>query len=75
MVLPSNTACSTPSTGPELTLTTCNPRYSAATRLVVVATLPKGTDPAQLPGQHAREHEHHAPPPLKSPAAAVDPGR
>jgi sortase A len=39
VVLPSNTAVLDASTGPELTLTTCNPRYSAAQRLVVLATL------------------------------------
>ncbi len=39
VVSPSNTAVLDASTGPELTLTTCNPRYSAATRLVVLATL------------------------------------
>jgi sortase A len=39
VVLPSNTAVLDASTGPELTLTTCNPRYSSSTRLVVVAGL------------------------------------
>jgi sortase A len=39
VVLPSNTAVLDASTGPELTLTTCNPRYSSSTRLVVVANL------------------------------------
>ncbi len=39
VVSPTNTAVLDASTGPQLTLTTCNPRYSAATRLVVVATL------------------------------------
>jgi sortase A len=39
VVSPSNTAVLDASTGPQLTLTTCNPRYSAATRLVVVASL------------------------------------
>ena len=39
VVLPSNTTVLEDSEQPELTLTTCNPRYSAATRLVVVATL------------------------------------
>ncbi len=43
VVLPSNTAVLDSSPGPELTLTTCNPRYSAATRLVVVATLTTST--------------------------------
>ena len=39
VVLPSNTAVLDASTGPELTLTTCNPRYSSSTRLVVTAAL------------------------------------
>jgi sortase A len=39
VVLPSNTAVLDASTTPELTLTTCNPRYSAAQRLVVLAKL------------------------------------
>jgi sortase A len=43
VVSPSNTAVLDASTGPELTLTTCNPRYSAATRLVVLATLASST--------------------------------
>jgi sortase A len=51
VVPPSNTAVLDASTGPELTLTTCNPRYSAATRLVVVATLASSvlTTPATVP--------------------------
>jgi sortase A len=51
VVPPSNTAVLDASTGPELTLTTCNPRYSAATRLVVVATLASSvlTTPATAP--------------------------
>ncbi len=43
VVLPSNTAVLDASTGPELTLTTCNPRYSSSTRLVVTATLTNTT--------------------------------
>jgi sortase A len=39
VVDPSDTSVLAASFGPELTLTTCNPRYSAAQRLVVVATL------------------------------------
>ena len=39
LVLPSNTTVLDASTTPELTLTTCNPRYSAAQRLVVLARL------------------------------------
>jgi len=50
-----------PSPSPELTLTTCTPRFSAARRLVVVARL---VSPAAPPGSPAPAH----PPP-----AATDP--
>src|SRR6202035_2595750 len=43
VVSPNNVAVLDASTGPELTLTTCNPRYSAATRLVVMATMTAAT--------------------------------
>jgi sortase A len=43
VVLPSNVTVLDASTAPELTLTTCNPRYSAAQRLVVVAMLTSTT--------------------------------
>jgi sortase A len=49
VVLPSNVTVLDASTTPELTLTTCNPRYSAATRLVVVATLEKALTPQSIP--------------------------
>jgi len=39
IVTPSDTSVVDNTTTPELTLTTCNPRYSATQRLVVVATL------------------------------------
>jgi sortase A len=39
VVQPTDVAVVGPSASAELTLTTCNPRYSAATRLVVTATL------------------------------------
>ncbi len=39
VVAPSDTAVLDPSARPELTLTTCNPKYSAAQRLIVVADL------------------------------------
>ncbi len=39
VVDPGDVAVLDPTARPELTLTTCNPRYSAAQRLVVVATL------------------------------------
>jgi sortase A len=43
VVSPSDTTVLTASTDPHLTLTTCNPRYSAATRLVLHATLVRST--------------------------------
>jgi sortase A len=49
VVLPSNVTVLAASTVPELTLTTCNPRYSAAQRLVVVATLEKALTPSSFP--------------------------
>jgi sortase A len=39
IVPPSDVSVLDPSTTPELTLTTCNPRYSATSRLVVVSVL------------------------------------
>ena len=39
VVAPSDTSVLAPSDRPELTLTTCNPKYSAAQRLIVVAAL------------------------------------
>jgi sortase A len=39
VVAPDDTVVLAPSTTPELTLTTCNPKYSAAQRLIVVAVL------------------------------------
>ncbi|MGA2522411.1 MAG: class E sortase [Acidimicrobiales bacterium] len=50
VVSPADTAVLEASTVPELTLTTCNPRYSAATRLVVVATLKTAITPASFVG-------------------------
>lgn len=49
VVSPTNTAVLDASTSPQLTLTTCNPRYSAAQRLVVVATLVKSITSASFP--------------------------
>ncbi len=49
VVSPSNVTVLDSSPGPELTLTTCNPRYSAATRLVVVATLKTSITSATFP--------------------------
>jgi len=49
VVSPSNVTVLDSSPGPELTLTTCNPRYSAASRLVVVATLKTSVTSASFP--------------------------
>ena len=50
IVSPNDTAVLAPASLPVLTLTTCNPRYSASTRLVVTALLEqaKGNQPTQL---------------------------
>lgn len=46
IVSPNDTAVLDESTTPQLTLTTCNPRYSASQRLVVVAFLDTTSSPA-----------------------------
>jgi len=60
VVSPSDVAVLDPTPDPELTLTTCNPRYSAAQRLVVTARLvssvpasdaPAAAPPARSPGR------------------------
>ncbi len=60
---PADLAVIAPSTTPELTLTTCNPRFSSTARLVVQATLADakvtaraaaGTTPTTIPGGRAR---------------------
>jgi sortase A len=63
VVQPTDVAVVGPSPRAELTLTTCNPRYSAATRLVVTATLtssllfptatPKGTSGRTAGGERS----------------------
>ena len=49
VVAPNDVAVLAPSSDPELTLTTCTPRYSAARRLVVVARLVAPADTAAAP--------------------------
>jgi sortase A len=49
VVAPTDLGVLAPSEGPELTLTTCTPRYSAAQRLVVVARLVSPAAPAPVP--------------------------
>ena len=49
VVLPSNVTVLAQTSIPQLTLTTCNPRYSASTRLVVVATLKTSITSASFP--------------------------
>jgi len=65
IVKPSQVEVLKPTTGNQLTLTTCNPRFSAAERLVVVADLkgpaaagaelPKAENPAVAAGKAAQE--------------------
>ena len=49
VVAPTDVGVLDPGATPELTLTTCNPRYSAATRLVVQATLVRSLLFAHVP--------------------------
>lgn len=61
VVSPTDTAVLNPSTTAELTLTTCNPRFSATSRLIVVATLAGTPVPVTHPAQLAA-----APPPSEN---------
>lgn len=54
VVAPSDVAVLDPTAAPELTLTTCNPRYSAAQRLVVRARLVAVAAPAQAVARATR---------------------
>jgi sortase A len=58
---PTDVAVVAPTTTPELTLTTCNPRYSASQRLVVQATLVASilVDPKHPPA-HPVSTTHHS---------------
>lgn len=62
VVAPSDTAVLDRSATPELTLTTCNPKYSAAQRLIVVADLVTPPAPALAP-------------PTRTTAPSADPAR
>lgn len=64
VVDPSDSAVLDPSTRDELTLTTCNPKYSAAQRLVVVADLVTPPAPTLV-----------RPPADGTPSGTVDPAR
>jgi len=55
VVDPSDVAVLDPTSTPTLTLTTCNPRYSAAQRLVVQATLYDPSPPTPTPRAPIRE--------------------
>ena len=66
VVDPSDTAVLAPSARPQLTLTTCNPRYSAAQRLIVVAALV--TPPAPTLPNPGGSGAAPAPDPARSPA-------
>jgi sortase A len=63
VVSPSNVTVLDSSPGPELTLTTCNPRYSAATRLVVVATLKTSITSASFPNATTTSNPTRTSPP------------
>ncbi len=64
IVRPSQNEVLAPSDDNRLTLTTCHPRFSAAQRLIVVATLKD--DPAPAPGA--------GPPPAQEPPGEAPPG-
>jgi len=68
VVDPSDVAVVAPTSTPQLTLTTCNPRYSASQRLVVHAALVASalSHPNVVAAPTADVHrvtEHHSPPP------------
>ncbi|HEX3426154.1 MAG TPA: class E sortase [Acidimicrobiales bacterium] len=55
VVKPTDVAVIAPTSDNRLTLTTCNPRYEATTRLIVVATLetqPNPSPPSTVPPRH-----------------------
>jgi sortase A len=60
IVNPSDTSVVDDTTTPELTLTTCNPRFSASTRLVVHAKLVSTPAPTALPPKAAPHSESAA---------------
>ncbi len=64
VVAPSDLSVLAPSAVPQLTLTTCTPRYSAAQRLVIVARLVSPAAPAGAPRR-----------PAEGEVAPVDPAR
>lgn len=64
-VLPTNVSVLDPTPQPTLTLTTCNPRYSASQRLIVKASLvgsqpPPGTQPTTVPAEPPAPARHRA---------------
>jgi sortase A len=65
VVLPTDVAVVDPTPTPQLTLTTCNPRYSASQRLVVHALLVASelAHPAGTPVAAGTTHHSKAPPP------------
>jgi LPXTG-site transpeptidase (sortase) family protein len=72
VVLPSDVAVLDPTRGADLTLTTCNPRFWATTRLVVRAVLVEHLAPrAKFPGGLPARLE--APRPARSASAGVAP--
>jgi len=62
VVSPGDTAVLDTASYPELTLTTCNPRYSASSRLVVVALLDLGAKAPSIPSTKGPATNHDARP-------------
>jgi sortase A len=66
IVAPNDTSVLNQTAEPQLTLTTCNPRYSAAQRLVVVAAFHSGITAASFPAKSATTTTTTAPAPRPS---------
>ena len=60
VVDPTDVAVLDATSTPTLTLTTCNPRYSAATRMVVTASLVSPVVPAAPVAKRSRKHREQA---------------
>lgn len=74
VVLPTDVAVVDPTPTPQLTLTTCNPRYSASQRLVVHAALTASAlahPTTPVAAVTTSKPSHHAPPPPPSKNWAV----
>ncbi len=71
LVAPTDVSVLAPSAVPELTLTTCNPRYSAAQRLVVVAVLTSRVAPGVSPAARGALAMEAGPDPVRQAAAWI----